>query len=95
MKNILFISIVTILISSCANFDKAFTPACDPYIGMHEVEFLDCACKKPLLNPDGGTKLIFEMETAQGISKAYYCSRPGKNITANFTNGRLTTISKY
>ena len=94
MKPVLFVFVISLLIAGCAttNNDRGIAPTCEPTIGMSEAQFLKCACIRPLLNPDGGVKLISSSQTRLGTTKLYACSRYGKDIQAVFSNGVLQTI---
>lgn len=95
MKLLFIILVSTYFIGGCATTAKNRTiaPTCEPYIGMSETVFVGCACIRPLLNPDGGVKLIHTLQSAYGVTKIYACSRYGGNINASFKDGILQYIS--
>lgn len=92
---LVFVAVACALLAGCAttNSDRTIAPTCEPAIGMAESKFLECACIRPLLNPDGGIRQIGKTQTARGISTTYACARYGKNINAYFHNGSLDMIS--
>lgn len=92
---LVIVTLVFAVLAGCAttNSNRTIAPTCEPVIGMAESKFVECACIRPLLNPDGGIKQISKIQTAQSISTIYACARYGKSINASFRNGLLDMIS--
>lgn len=95
MKSTFITIAISLLIGGCSTTgsNRGIQPTCDPRIGMREEVFLECACIRPLLNPDGGVVLRHTSESAYGVRKMYACARHGDNINAFFMNGILESMS--
>lgn len=78
-------------------------PTCSAQVGMSETQFLECACFRPYVKPEGGVALVTSVDSNLGTLKAYRCSVAGALgttrgddhvISVSTTNGRITRVGR-